>query len=114
MTPTARTLAEGRKRGWTVQVVEHYNRWARKKLDLFGCIDIVAMDPGVGMVNARIIGIQCTTGAHHADRSAKIAEEPRMRLWLEAGGKLEVWRGGEQGARGERKRGEVKVEGGKG
>ncbi len=43
--PTSRSLAECRKRGWTAQVVEHWNPHAHIRQDLFGVIDIVALIP---------------------------------------------------------------------
>ncbi len=69
------------------------------KRDLFGCIDIIAI------TQEGILGIQATGGVgHHAHRRAKIAAEPRMRLWLDAGGRLALWSWNKQGARGKQKR----------
>lgn len=78
MTPTARTLAECRKRGWIAQVVEQTIPRTFIKRDLFGCIDIVAVTP------EGIVGIQATsnlTGGNHGMRVQKILAEPRMREW---------------------------------
>ena len=95
--PTKRSLAECRKRGWDAQVVERWNQYAKKKFDLFGVIDIVAITPN------GILGIQTTSGDHHAERATKIHEEPRAGRWLNAGGKLEVWSWTKKGERGARK-----------
>jgi hypothetical protein len=97
MSPTARTLAECRKRGWTAQVVERRIPGRFISVDLFGVIDIVAIADGC------ILGIQATTGAHHANRVAKINAEPRVALWLGAGARLEVWSWSKGGAQGKRK-----------
>lgn len=97
MTPTQRTLAECRRRGWTAQVVEHWNPFARIRQDLFGCIDIVAITP------SGITGIQACAGSSHAARVAKSIAEPRLRAWLEAGARFEVWSWTKRGARGKRK-----------
>lgn len=112
MSPTARTLAECKRRGWTAQVVERFNFYTKRKTDLFGCIDVVAcVPPGIGfqqggaltLYSGAIVGIQTTSGAHHADRSAKIAAEPRMRAWHESGGHIAVWSWSKRGGKGKRK-----------
>lgn len=104
MTPTARTLAELRKRNWPAQVVEQTIPRTFIKRDLFGVIDIVAICP------TGILGIQATTGDNHAARVAKIADEPRVAQWLTAGGQLEVWSWAKRGARGARKLWTLRVE----
>ncbi len=53
-------------------------------------IDVVAIATSYGG-ESRILGIQATTGAHHADRRAKILAEHRAKLWVAAGGRLELW-----------------------
>ena len=68
-----------------MQRVESYNAHVRRTIDLFGVIDIVAITP------TSILGIQTTTGAHHANRRAKILAEPRIKQWLAAGGLMELW-----------------------
>lgn len=94
--PTQRTLAELRKRGWTAQVVERRLPRTFTTVDLFGVIDVVAIVPSESpampsLKPGAILGIQATTGAHHADRRAKILAEPRALEWLEAHGRLELW-----------------------
>lgn len=115
--PTARTLAECRKRGWTAQVVERWSQYARKTLDLFGVIDVVAIVPReagpralVGIPQGAILGIQTTSDAHHSDRRAKILAEPRARAWVKAGGRLELWSWSKRGDRGKRKLWSLRVE----
>lgn len=46
MTPTARALAECRRRGWIAQVVEQTIPHSFIKRDFLGCIDIIALVPG--------------------------------------------------------------------
>lgn len=95
--PTARTLDELRKRGWTAQIVERRMPRTFTTVDLFGVIDLVALVPpidpdGNGWFDpGAILGIQATTGPHHADRRTKILAEPRAKEWVEAGGRLEIW-----------------------
>jgi hypothetical protein len=86
--PTKLSLAELRKRGLTAQVVEYWNSFAKpfgRRVDLFGCIDIVAITP------AGILGIQACVGSTHANRRTKILNEARLREWVDAGGRFEIW-----------------------
>lgn len=86
MSPTARTLEWLRDHSIQAQVVERIIPHTRgTKVDLFGCIDIIAL-PG-----DHILGIQTTTGDHHAERIAKAKAETRMIMWLVCGGAFEVW-----------------------
>lgn len=98
MSPTQRTLQALRKLGFVAAVVERWNPHARVRQDLFGCIDIVAIRDGIG-----ILGIQACAGASHAARRDKAAAEPKLRTWLECGGRFEIWSWAKQGARGKRK-----------
>ena len=128
MTPTQRTLAECRRRGWTAAVVEKWNPHARIRQDLFGCIDILAVTPptlgdrdachceawsetecACGGYQAmlgfpgRIIGIQACAGSSHAARVAKAKAEPRLKAWLDAEAKFVIWSWSKRGPRGKRK-----------
>lgn len=85
--PTARTLAALRKDGWTAQVVEKWIPQTMRRLDLFGGIDIVGIRPG------ETIGVQATsdlTGGNSGVRFRKMIAEPQLKLWLEAGNRLEI------------------------
>jgi hypothetical protein len=66
MTPTARSLAYLRKQGYLAAVVERFNSYTKRKNDLWGFVDIVAIKDG------KTIGVQTTSSAHVADRIAKI------------------------------------------
>ena len=99
MSPTARTLKLLRAAGYTAQVVERFNIYARIRQDLFGCIDVVAIRsdlPGV-------LGVQCTSAANAAARLKKAMAEPALRIWLESGNAFEVHSHAKRGARGARK-----------
>jgi hypothetical protein len=134
MTPTQRALAECKKRGWQAQVVEKWIPHTRRRLDLFGVIDIVALIPGqeltgglccvykrpydaksgeftcetCGVTNnwfpGRIFGIQVTSGTNHSARIAKAKAEPRLTQWIESGGWFSVWSYAKRGPRGRAKR----------
>lgn len=85
--PTRRALEILRCRGATAQVVEHWNAHARRRVDLFGVIDIVAIEPG----QRGVLGIQATDASSVSKRVTKAQAEPRLRAWLAAGNRFEVW-----------------------
>lgn len=108
--PTQRTLAECRKRGWTAQVVERWNPHAKVRVDLFGVIDVVAITPRDGSRHPQLIGIQACAGASHATRRDKILAEERARMFVEASCRLELWSWSQRGASGKRKLWTLRVE----
>ncbi len=71
-----------RSLGYTCQVVEHWNPFANRRVDLFNCIDIVCLN------GDKIVGIQTTSKANMSARRKKMKEEPAMALWLNAAGQL--------------------------
>jgi len=95
--PTQRSLAECRRRGWLAAVVERWNPHAKVRQDLFGCIDILAVTP------TGPLGIQACAGASHAARRTKALSEPRLTTWLGAGCTFAVWSWSKRGSRGKRK-----------
>ena len=97
MSPTSRTLAELRKRGLTAQVVERWCSYSHRRIDLLGCIDLVAVGGG------RIMGVQACAGASHAARLTKALAQPGLRKWLADGGAFSIWSWAKRGARGKRK-----------
>jgi hypothetical protein len=100
MTPTARTLAECRKRGWLAQTVEQRLPHTFITRDLFGFIDVVALDGKAGL-----LGIQATSSGNMPARVAKIREEcaEASARWLEAGNRIVVWGWAKRGKVGARK-----------
>lgn len=103
MSPTQRTLAECRRRGWLAAVVEKWNPHARIRQDLFGCLDVLAIVPGGSLTPGYFLGIQACAGSSHAARAAKVKAEPRMLEWKRAGGEVAVWSWSKRGAQGKRK-----------
>jgi hypothetical protein len=85
--PTQRTLAECRRRGWTACVVEKWVEQTRRRVDAFGFGDVLVAAAGGPML------IQATSGANGASRVAKITGEcaEAARAWLASGGQIEVW-----------------------
>lgn len=82
--PTQRTLKLCKAAGWTCQVTERWNPFAKVRQDLFGFIDIVAL------TTEGIVAIQTTTSANMAARIAKIKELPESDVWRKAGGRILV------------------------
>jgi len=101
--PTQRSLKVLRDDGFTAQVVEKWNPYAKIRQDLFGFIDIVAVG-GLG-----IVGVQTTTTVNMSARRKKIIESEAAQKWLAAGGKIEVHGWAKRGPRGKRKTWQVSV-----
>jgi hypothetical protein len=86
MSPTQRSLKKLRDTGFTAQVVERWNQFARIRQDFCGCIDVIGFRPDFG-----ILGVQATSGSNHLARVKKSSLEPRLSVWLASGGLYEVW-----------------------
>ena len=85
--PTARTLERLRKEGYTCQVVEKWQAFSKRRIDLFGVIDIVGILPG----KVGVLGIQATSRGNVNARIAKSLAEPKLLTWLQAKNEFEVW-----------------------
>ncbi len=103
--PTSRSLSYLRKQGYLAQTVEKYNMFSKKRLDLFGCIDLVAIRSDI----QGVLGIQVTSRGNIQDRVKKCKEEAKMKVWLAAGNQLQVHGWGLMGKKGKRKKYELKV-----
>jgi hypothetical protein len=86
MTPTGRTLRELRRDGYTAAITEQWIPRVNIRRDLFGVGDVLAVRTGESPLL-----IQCTTGAHHANRIAKAKSEIRLCAWFGSGSRFEVW-----------------------
>ena len=88
MSPTQRSLALLRERGFVAQVVERWNPYARKRIDLFGCWDICAVG------NGEFVLVQCTSGSNVSSRVGKVADSSITPELRKAGVRLFVhgWR----------------------
>jgi hypothetical protein len=78
MSPTRRSLALLRLTYPLVQVVEHWNQYARIRQDLFGFVDILAVCQNT------VVAVQTTTASNLAARRAKILASSAARFWLES------------------------------
>jgi len=77
-----RSVALLRERGYQVATVEHYNAFTRRKHDLFGCIDLLAIGHG------ETVAVQVTSKGHLSDRRHKIEEAAAYPEMLRSGWRI--------------------------
>jgi hypothetical protein len=94
--PTARTLKYLRELGASVRIVEHWNAFANRRVDLWGA-DLQVIQ------GRKLLGIQNTSGAHHAAHVTAAKANSEVYAWLATGNLFEVWSWAKHGARGKRK-----------
>jgi hypothetical protein len=98
MTPTQRSLAKLRSEGFLVAVVEHWNSFVRRRQDLFGFADLLAVRGDLALL------VQTTTGSNAAARVEKIRECAAAQYWLASPNrKITVHGWSKRGERGKRK-----------
>jgi hypothetical protein len=95
--PTQNTLKTLRKSGYIADIAEYWNSFSRKRKDLFGFIDIVAVVDSE--FPEPILAIQATSYGNISARVKKIKGIPAAKRWLQSGGKIEVWGWHKVGAR---------------
>ena len=90
--PTQLSLKLMRKTCDAVEVVEHWNPHARIRKDLFGFVDILALQ------GSETIAIQSTSWANVSTRAKKIGESPLVGFVRDAGWKIIIhgWRKNEK------------------
>lgn len=84
-------MAALRKTGAVCAVVEKFNQYAGPhgiRQDLFGFVDVLVLDPERGF-----IGVQCCARSGRKAHWDKITQDchEMATLWLQAGGKIELW-----------------------
>lgn len=86
MSPTARTIKHFKSLGIPIYKTENWNYYAKKRYDLFGFIDAVALIDTV-------VGLQITSRKNVSARVKKILYDrtDNAIAWLKAGGTIEVW-----------------------
>lgn len=86
MSNLSRTLTALRNLDIMCEKVEHWNQHDKKRHDLFGFIDILAV------YSKGIIGVQCF-GSDFSVHRDKILEEKQeiCKKWLMSGAKIEFW-----------------------
>jgi len=100
--PTQRSLSHLKACGYTAQVVERFNIYAKVRVDLFNFIDIVAIKEN------QIVGVQTTSTGNMGARIKKILLIPEAKLWIQAGGLVVVHGWALRGKAGKRKLWELK------
>src|SRR5579883_1344693 len=103
MSPVERSMKHLRGAGWTVCVVERFNRFACVRQDAFGFGDLLAVRAG------QIALIQTTTASNMAARRKKILSLDGYGAW-KAGNGLCILHGWRAAKRGRRKVWEVSEE----
>ena len=88
--PTQRSVALLREQGYMVDIVEHFNAYAKVRKDMFGWADLVALHP----LKRGVLAVQTTTGSNVAARVTKASEMASFKLWIAAGNPVEFhgWR----------------------
>jgi hypothetical protein len=90
--PTQRTIRELKNMGRRCGIVERFNAHVGPhgiRQDLFGIIDVIALDPESG-----VVGIQCCAGSGFSAHMKKLCEENAQATkdWLDTPGTgLEIW-----------------------
>ena len=79
MTPTQRSLALLRERGYLTAVVERWNPHAKIRQDLYGVADLIAVRP------LEVMFVQTTSGDHVAERIAKVKAHANYERIIESG-----------------------------
>ena len=82
MTLTGRSTALLRERGYIVATVEHYNAFTKRKHDLFGCIDLLAIG------NGETVAVQVTSKGHLSERKHKVEESEAYPEMLRSGWRI--------------------------
>jgi hypothetical protein len=100
--PTQRTLKFLRDSGAVARVVEHWNSFAKRRIDVWGA-DILARQGRL------LMAIQTTSDGNHSDRVEKARANPDTRNWLDTGVGFYVISWGKKGARNKRKLWTVRI-----
>ncbi len=94
--PTQRTKKLLQDLGWTVAVVEKWNKFAMVRQDLYGFIDLLAIN------DEDTLGVQATASGV-ANRLEKSKAQPHFKLWLKGNRRFIVIGWTLKGKRGKRK-----------
>lgn len=100
--PSARSKKHMERQGYVVGTVERYCSFTRRRHDLFGFIDLIAIR------GSDVVGIQTTSGANLAARITKAEALPTFTVWLRAA-RVEFHGWSKKGERGKRKTWQVRV-----
>jgi hypothetical protein len=79
MTPTQKSLNVMRERGFTCEIVERWNPYAKIRQDLFGFIDLLCVS------REGVVAVQTTSSSSMSARRTKIANHEHIGAVREAG-----------------------------
>lgn len=103
--PTQRSLKLLRDAGYHACVLEHWNAFARRRIDAFNFGDILAVRASE---NGSYL-VQTTAAPHLGERVTKILDIQAARVWLAAGNRILVHEWAKRGPRGARKTWQCRV-----
>jgi hypothetical protein len=90
MRPAERSMRWWRDHGYFVGRTEHWNPFAKRRVDLFNFIDLLCVNTG------SIVAVQVTTSdGHPKEHIEKITTSPIAKAWLASGETrivLDVWK----------------------
>lgn len=75
--PTERTMVYLRKFWSIVEKTEHWNQYSRRRNDLFGFIDVLAME------NSAMLAVQATSTSNMGARVKKILASDKAWHWIQ-------------------------------
>lgn len=86
--PTENSLAILRAQGYDCWVVEYWNSFTKRRVDLYNAFDIMAVREG------EVLLVQTTSGSNVSARIRKISDNPHMQAIRSAGIRCEIhgWR----------------------
>jgi hypothetical protein len=102
ISPTQRTLKFLRESGATAVILERWNQYARRRIDIWGA-DILARQGRL------LMAVQTTSDTHHSDHVESATANPDTRHWLDCGVAYYIISWGKKGARGKRKLWTVRI-----
>lgn len=82
LTARSKWMLEGD--GYIVAIVEHYNAFTKRKHDLFGCIDLLAIGAG------DTIAVQTTSRSNMAARRHKIQDSDAYPEMIRSGWRVQI------------------------
>jgi hypothetical protein len=80
LTPLSKHLLE--KEGYTVERVEHFNWFTKRRIDLLGVADLIALN------GKELLLVQVTSRHNLSSRRTKALASDKLKLWLKAGGTI--------------------------
>ena len=92
-----------KSQGYTTAITEHFNMFAKIRIDLFNFVDILCLQKG------KMLAVQTTTAKNILARKIKIEANPNYPLLKSTGCAVEVWGWSLKGKRGEKKTWGVKI-----